>query len=186
MKEGVVYSGSFNPFHIGHMETVEYLSKRFEFVILVVSIQNPLKTFDSDNFNERFNNVKEIINKKGLKNVIVEDIEKTLSPPYYTINTLYSLEEKYPDMLLSYCIGSDCLYTFDKWYDWESIITYNGLVVIPRKGYPYKEAIVELKTKAKSQDFWHLVVLDADITEISSSEIREKIKNGETVSHLLP
>lgn len=186
MKEGVVYSGSFNPFHNGHMKTIEYLSTRFEFVIVVVSVQNPFKNIGKDNFNERFNNVKEVIKCKGLNNVIVEDIEITLNAPYYTINTLHRLEEKYSNSLLSYCIGGDCLETFDKWYEWEDILCFNGLVVIPRKGYNHKVYIERLKTKGKKIEWWHLIVLDADIPEISSSEIRTKIKNGEDVSYLLP
>ena len=49
--ESVVYSGSFNPFHIGHLEVVKHLSKCFDKVYVVVSVQNPLKTTGADNFN---------------------------------------------------------------------------------------------------------------------------------------
>ena len=89
--ESVVYSGSFNPFHIGHLEIVKHLSKRFDKVYLVVSVQNPLKTMGASNFNERLNNVRRVIKESGLTNVIVEDIETTIQAPYYTIKTLEAL-----------------------------------------------------------------------------------------------
>jgi nicotinate-nucleotide adenylyltransferase len=184
--ESVVYSGSFNPFHIGHLEIVKHLSKRFHKVYLVVSVQNPLKTNGTDNFNDRLENVKQIIKKTGLTNVFVEDIEITLQPPYYTINTLEALDAKYPHELLSLCVGGDCMKEFHKWYRWEDILDSYGVIVIPRKGYSIHLSIDLLKKQADEPEYWHLCVLEADIPEVSSSEIREKINNGEDVVHLLP
>lgn len=187
MKEGVVYSGSFNPFHIGHFATVERLSQEFDIVLLVVSVQNPFKDNGANNFDERVANVKEVIQRKGLTNVIVEDIESTLEPPYYTINTLKKLENKYPDMILSYCVGGDCLIDFDKWKDWEDILTHFGLIVIPRKGYCHKHAYLRLRDLATEPEYWMVDALsNCDIPEVSSTEIREKLKLGEDVSALLP
>ena len=104
MTESIVYSGSFNPFHKGHMKMVEHLSTMFDKVYLVVSVQNPFKDQGADNFQERFENVKSVIEKSGLTNVIVEDIEKYLDPPYYTIQTLDMLSYKHPNEVLWYCV----------------------------------------------------------------------------------
>jgi nicotinate-nucleotide adenylyltransferase len=184
--ESVVYSGSFNPFHIGHLEVVKHLSKRFDRVRIIVSVQNPFKSNGTDNFQERLENVKAIIKKYGLTNVIVEDIEITLQPPYYTIKTLEALDTKYPNELFSLCVGGDCMEDFAKWYRWEKLLSIYGLIIIPRKGYNIKTPIELLKKQADEPEYWHLCVLDADIPEVSSSEIREKINNGENVTHLLP
>lgn len=186
MKEGVVYSGSFNPFHIGHLAIVEELSKKFDYVLLVVSVQNPFKNEGKNNFKERLDNVRKVIEKKGFTNVFVEDIEQYLTAPYYTINTLNALQEKYPNDLLSYSMGADSLIGFDRWKDWEDILENFGLVIFPRDGYNHKEAITFLKKLVEDSEFWHLIVLDYRTPDISSTEIREKIKNGEDVSDLLP
>lgn len=189
MTESIVYSGSFNPFHKGHMKMVEHLSTMFDKVYLVVSVQNPFKNQGADNFQERFENVKSVIEKSGLTNVIVEDIEKYLDPPYYTIQTLDMLSYKHPNEVLWYCVGGDCLIDFDKWKNWNEILTEYGLYVFPRKGYNHHDAIKRLNDIADLSERmeWHLVVSQFDdIPEISSTEIREKIKNGEDVSHLLP
>lgn len=184
--ESVVYSGSFNPFHIGHLEIVKYLSKRFYKVYVVVTVQNPLKNIGTDNFIERLENVKRIIKKEKLTNVVVEDIEKNIEPPYYTLKTLDALTLKYPLELLTLCVGGDCLESFDKWYKWETILNSYGIVVIPRKGYDTKPAITYLKKQSDETEYWHLTVLDVSIPEISSSEIREKLNKDEDVSNLLP
>ena len=169
------------------MALVERLAQEFDVVYLVVSVQNPFKDEGSNNFNERLENVKAIIERKGLTNVIVEDIESTLEPPYYTINTLNKLEEKYPDIILSYCVGGDCLIDFDKWKDWESILTHFGLTIIPRKGYNHKTSFLRLRDLAEEPEYWQVGALsDCDIPEVSSTEIRAKIANGEDVSELLP
>lgn len=184
--ESVVYSGSFNPFHIGHLEIVKYLSKCFDKVYVVVSVQNPFKTNGIDNFEERLTNVKQIIKKEKLDNVSVEDVERFINPPYYTIKTLDALSLKYPMDIMSLCVGGDCIDTFHKWNNWENIIIGYGLIVFPRKGYDVKPAIENLKKLSNETEYWHLCVLDADIPEISSSEIREKQEKGEDVTHLLP
>lgn len=184
--ESVVYSGSFNPFHIGHLEIVKFLSKCFDKVYVVVTVQNPFKTTGIDNFNERLENVKRIVEKEKLTNVVVEDIEKNITPPYYTVKTLDALTLKYPFDLLSLCVGGDCLESFDKWYKWETILNSYGLVIMPRKGYDTKPAIENLKKIGEEPQYWHISVLDVNIPEISSSEIREKLKKGEDVSNLLP
>lgn len=184
--ESVVYSGSFNPFHIGHLEIVKYLSKCFDKVYVVVTVQNPLKTIGSDNFEERLNNVKQIIKKENLKNVFVEDIEKNIEPPYYTIKTLNALSLKHPLDIMSLCVGGDCIDTFHKWYDWENIIAGYGLIIFQRKGHNVRPAIENLKKLSDETEYWHLCVIDADIPEVSSSEIREKLKKNEDVSNLLP
>lgn len=186
LEEVVLYSGSFNPFHIGHLEVVKHLSKRFDKVYVVVSVQNPLKTTGADNFNERLENVKRVIKNENLTNVFVEDIEKNITPPYYTLKTLDALSLKYPFELFSLCVGGDCVETFHQWYKWEVILNSYGLIVIPRKGYDVKPAIAELKKQGEEPEYWHLTVLNVDVPEISSSKIREKLKNGEDVSHLLP
>ena len=118
--------------------------------------------------------------------MVVEDIEKNITPPYYTLKTLDALTLKYPFDLLSLCVGGDCLESFDKWYKWETILNSYGLVVMPRKGYDVKPAITYLKKQSNEPEYWHLTVLNVDIPEISSSEIREKIKKNEDVSPFLP
>ena len=50
MTESIVYSGSFNPFHRGHMTMVEHLSTMFDKVYIVVSVQNQFKDQGADNF----------------------------------------------------------------------------------------------------------------------------------------
>ena len=75
---------------------------------------------------------------------------------------------------------------FHKWYRWEDILNTYGIVVIPRKGYSIKLSIEVLKNMSDEPEQWHLCVLDADIPEVSSSEIRKKMENNEDVSSLIP
>lgn len=186
IKESVVYSGSFNPFHIGHMEIVEVLSEHFDEVYLVVSVQNPLKKEQADDFQTRLEAVRSAVARRGLNNVIVEDIESKLVPPFYTVNTLKALEKKYPKSMFWFCVGGDCLENMTQWRNWETLFNHYGLLIIPRKGFDHMVALEDLKNHAECPEYWQCAVLKADITEVSSTEIREKQARGEDVSELLP
>lgn len=186
IKEAVVYSGSFNPFHIGHMAIVKELSEYFDEVYLVVSVQNPLKTEQASDFSTRLETVRKAVEKSGLTNVIVEDIEATLEPPFFTVNTLEALEAKYPDIIFWFCVGGDCLENMEQWYEWEKLFSHYGLVIIPREGYDHMMAVELLKDRAECPEYWHCAVIKADIPQVSSTEIREKLARGESVAHLIP
>ena len=92
-----VYSGSFNPLHIGHLAIMKYLTGEggFDRVYLVVSPKNPLKEgISADSGTERYNAAKEAVSRHFPEDggqVKVDDIELTMPAPHYTIRTLDAL-----------------------------------------------------------------------------------------------
>ena len=94
-----VYSGSFNPLHIGHKAIMEYLTgeKGFDWVYLVVSPKNPLKdSISADSGEERYNAAVEAVRRHPELHVWVDDIELKMEPPHYTIRTLDELKKREP------------------------------------------------------------------------------------------
>ena len=86
-----VYSGSFNPLHIGHKAIVEYLigNMDFDMVYLIVSPKNPLKdTVEAGSGRARYMAALEAVMRYGDLRVKVDDIELDMPPPQYTIYTL--------------------------------------------------------------------------------------------------
>ena len=90
-----IYSGSFNPIHIGHKAVIDYLSNNYDWTYLIVTPQNPLKEEIEVSFEERIRNVTKALQKNEYFNVTPSSIEKDMRPPYYTINTLRKLKENY-------------------------------------------------------------------------------------------
>ena len=110
------------------------------------------------------------------------DIEFKLAQPNYTVNTLAHLQEKYPNYEFSLIMGEDNLKSLHKWKNYEVILAHHEIYVYPRLSA--EEENLEFKESLNIGTKIHIV--DAPIVEISSTFIRENIKNGKNVRPLLP
>lgn len=180
-----VYSGSFNPLHIGHLAIMQHLTKEdlFDCVYLIVSPQNPLK--DSSNAKsgrERYEAAIEAVHRHPELKVKVDDIELLMEPPHYTIRTLDELRQREASNEFTLIIGADNLAIIRKWKDYQRILREYGVAVYPREGYDLNE--IKLKLLSESEDY-KIQILDAPRIDISSTEIRNGIAAGNDVSRFL-
>ena len=177
MKKVGIYSGSFNPIHHGHVMLANYLVEFSDLDELwfVVTPQNPLKKkedlLDDD---ERLKMVQLAIGDDP--RIHVSDIEMHLSTPSYTINTLTALSEQYPDSEFVFICGMDSLQNLKNWREYQKILDNYELLVFPREGYDGGELI----------NYPSVTVLKTPIIEISSTFIRQCIKEGRDVRHFMP
>ena len=171
-----VLGGSFNPVHVGHVMLASYLSQytSLDEVWLMLSPCNPLKNNDAFVADEhRLNMLK--IAVESVKGVDVCDIELTLPRPSYTIKTLDTLKERYPDKQFRLVIGSDNWLIFDKWKDYQRIIADYGVIVYPRPGYEIGEI-----------DTLGVGFVNAPVINLSSTFIRDGFFAGKDMSAFLP
>jgi nicotinate-nucleotide adenylyltransferase len=176
MKIGLFF-GSFNPIHIGHMAIANYMAEFTDLdkVWFVVSPHNPLKIKRSLLADyQRLEMAKLAINDD--LRFAASNIEFNLPQPSYTVNTLSYLQEKYPNYEFVIIMGSDGLETFHKWKNYEHIINYYQRYVYPRPETPpiYLEQLQNGK------------IVNAPLMEISSTFIRESIKERKDIRHFLP
>ncbi len=176
MKTGLFF-GSFNPIHIGHLIIASYFVEFSDLkkVWFVVSPQNPLKEKQG---------LLDDYHRLALVNIAVEDdprfkasnIEFSLPKPSYTIDTLTYLQEKYPDDEFVLIMGTDNIESFHKWKNYEQILNNYELYVYPRPGSVKNELLNHHKVR----------LVDAPVIQISSSFIRNAIKEKKEVKYLLP
>ena len=188
MKRTALFFGSFNPIHVGHLVIAntmlqvgatkgsEYHQKQegIDEVWLVVSPQNPLKergTLLAD-YHRLAMARRAVDDNYRLK---VCDIEMHLPIPSYTVVTLAALEEKHPDREFCLVMGSDNLETFDRWRNYEYILEHYRLLVYPRPGTEH----------CKYATHPSVTMVDVPMMDISSSYIREQIKERRDVRYLL-
>lgn len=167
-----VYAGSFDPLHLGHLAIMEHLSNGglFDCVYLVVSPQSPFKHTDISSGQARYEAaMKAVARHKGLK-VKVEDIELGMEPPYYTIRTLDALKRREPENEFILVMGGDQLALLRGWRDWQRILSEYGVAVYPRSGYDCENLRIDL---LKESEEYKIMLLDAPLVDISSTEIRE-------------
>lgn len=178
MKSIGLFFGSFNPIHLGHTQLAKYI---FDFsgvdeIWYIVSPGNPLK--EQKELIDEYLRLKMTELAVGDKDYLkVSDIEFYLPKPSYTIVTLETLNEKYPENDFILLIGSDNMAIFDKWKDYQTILEKFSIIVYPRKGYPYEEY------EEKYPDMQ--VLEEAPIFEISSTQIRKMIKDRQDVTSWL-
>lgn len=178
MKRMMLYFGSFNPVHKGHVALAEYVMEHdlCDEVALVVSPQSPYKQAaglapEMDRFE-----MAEIACKasKYPDRIRPSVVEFMLTKPSYTIDTLRYLEENFgTQMRFSILMGSDQLDALDGWKEYEKVLEY-PVFVYPRHG-------------AESRRFADRTTLlaDAPRQEFSSTEVRRRIERGEDTSAML-
>lgn len=188
MKVGL-YFGTFNPIHVGHLVIANYMADYTDLdqVWLIVTPQNPLKKKSSllEDYH-RLALVKVAI-EDNLK-LRVSDIEFNLPKPSYTVNTLVHLKEKYPQHNFSLIMGEDNLRTLHKWKNHEIIIDEHDLYVYPRVLTIQEEKEYDEMGKMEDnhfKDLSNIHICDAPVMKVSSSFIRQAIKDGNDVRYLL-
>lgn len=182
-----VYSGSFNPLHIGHLAIIKHLIEKAGFgcVYLIVSPKNPLKeNISAGSGRERYNAAVEAVKRHfsdGSK-VIVDDIELTMPAPHYTIRTLDSLKEREPDKNFTLIIGGDNLANIRQWKDYSRLLSEYGVAVFPRTGTDLGEVRKDLLMENPE---FKIDILKAEMVDMSSTTIRNAISEGKDVSEWL-
>ncbi len=167
MKIGV-FSGSFNPIHVGHLILANYIVEftEIEEVWLLVSPLNPQKS--ENELSDKY--VRLEMTKLALEaypKIKASDFEFDLPKPSYTINTLDALKVKYPEHDFTLVIGADNWAIFESWYETDKILENYKLKIYPRLGFRIKIPD-RLKQKVEA--------LDSPIIEVSSTFIREGIE----------
>lgn len=185
MQEAVLYFGSFNPVHNGHIALAQAVAKRMPQaeIRFVLSAQNPFKE-QKDLWPEE---VRAHLLEKSLKPFPAFSLcraELELPRPSYTINTLHYLQDKHPETSFSILMGEDNLAGLHKWKDYTQILARCRIWVYPRRqGQP--EAIPSYEA-ARLFPERISVLEDLPLLNISSTLLREKIRKNEDVSALVP
>lgn len=178
MKIGL-YFGTFNPIHVGHLTIANHIVEFSDLdqVWFVVTPRSPFKKKQTllDDF-QRLEMV--YLATKDYTKLKPSNIEFKLSQPNYTINTLTHIEEKHPEHEFNLIMGEDNLNHFHKWKNYEIILENYNIYVYPR--------ISKTKTKTPLKTHKKIHFIEAPIMEISSTFIRNAIKDGKNIRPLLP
>ena len=176
LKRTGLFFGSFNPIHVGHLIIANTMlsNSDMEEVWFVVSPQNPLKernTLLADR--HRLQMVRVAIEDNYQMRAC--DAEFHLPVPSYTVVTLAHLGEQYPDREFCLIMGSDNLDSLHRWRNYEYILENYKIYVYPRPGFNGGELASHKNVK----------IVDVPMMDISSSYIREQIRNHRSVEYLL-
>lgn len=171
-----IFGGSFNPIHTGHIALAKSLCQQagLDEVWLMVSPMNPFKKEATDLLTDKLRlemAEQAIADEPKLKAC---DYEFHMPKPSYTWHTLQALSQDFPHVSFTLLIGGDNWASFDKWFHHEDILSHHPIVVYPRKGCDIG--------KVPSG----VTIVETPLLNISSTEIRQRIKEGKSIHGMVP
>lgn len=181
-----IMGGTFNPIHIGHLILAEYAKDYFglDKVIFIPTGKPPHKELDGIvSAKSRYEMVDLAI--KDNPNFIISPLEIKREGTTYSVDTLKFLKREYPAIDFYFIVGTDSFVQIDSWKKSDILLRSCRFIVAKRLGDSLE--IVEKKARNINNKYGDIIYLmDFPYIGISSSNIRERVKNGETVKYIIP
>ena len=168
-----IFGGSFDPVHNGHLLLARKALKqlKLDIILFVLAFLPPHKQRKLSDAVHRKGMLQLAVNNR--RKFLISDFELKRKKKTYTYQTLRYFNKKYPEAEFYFIIGSDSASDLKNWKNAKEIMQTSKIVFAEREGYD----------KKFGADF---VKLEGTIKNISSTEIRKKIKNGSSIKGLLP
>ncbi len=183
-----IFGGAFNPPHNGHVNLAVEAARQLKLrrLMIIPTFESPHKSTKLAPFGQRmemcgsaFPETVDLGN--GIVcNIEISDIERRMGGVSYTINTIRELQKLEPKSRFYLLIGGDMLYSFDKWFKYESILKECEVCAAARGGDNYADML------EFANEMGRIKVLPMDIVDVSSTQVREAAANGGDISAFVP
>lgn len=181
-----IFGGSFNPIHIGHLLLAEYIREEFKLSkIIFIPVGNPAhkNAGELELAHHRYNMAKLAIADNPFFDI--SDVELNRTGISYTSVTLEELSKIYPNEELFFICGSDSIIQFPTWHEIGRIFALSNIIVAKRPNVSQNKLdkmIYEFRKKYNAR----INCSEAPHIEISSSEIRGRIKKNLSIRYMVP
>jgi nicotinate-nucleotide adenylyltransferase len=187
MKNIGIFGGSFNPVQIAHLIIAERFAEECQLdkCMFVPANLSPFKIDQKDKIitsEHRLNML--ALALPGNDKFEIDDCEIQRGGISNTIDTVRYFENRFPESEVFMLIGSDHAKVFTKWKDWQSILDLVQLC-IARRPYTISESDrsdIESTLSVRSKVIW----IDIPLLDVSSSEIRSRIKQDRSINYIVP
>lgn len=181
-----IMGGTFNPIHFGHLLLAETAYHQFELdEILFMPTKNPYYKKLTSNVTEedRVAMVKLAIENNAHFHFSGEELKREGAT--YTVETLRNLTRKNPETEYYFIMGADSLYHIESWKEPDEILKMAVILVAGRGGGPSSSLNSQIEYIENKYDA-SIFSLNSPMLEISSNDIRRRLRSGESIRYLLP
>lgn len=180
-----ILGGSFDPIHNGHLSlaynAIEEL--HLDKVIFIPTSSHPFKSKYFASNNDRTKMLEMAIEGNSLFEISF--IEFNRVGISYTVDTITNLKELYKNSDIFFIVGADILLEIKSWKNPEVIFRLCNICTFFREGYDFLEYQKNIELLKKEFDI-NIKTIEKSVVEISSSQIRKMIKNGESINYYVP
>jgi nicotinate-nucleotide adenylyltransferase len=198
-----ILGGTFNPVHYGHLAAAEEVRDRLKLdrVLFIPAFLPPHKNEELPSAVQRLEMVRLAV--AGNPHCSVSDMEIKRGGRSYTIDTIGELKDKYPGTELYFLLGIDSFLEIRTWRDWERLLSLCVFVVLSREGHQFADLTALGFLDASPDDLVSLddrrreevriaaggrvIVLERiPFYEISSTDIRQRVRQRRSIKYCLP
>lgn len=187
MKTGIM-GGTFNPIHNGHLILAEHVMEEFglDEIWFMPNGNPPHKRPEQTGIRtgDRLAMVKLAI--EGIPRFFLQTYEAEKRTVSYSYGTMEHLREACPERTFYYIIGADSLFQVETWKHPERLLRSCTMIAAKREHRETDDALESQIRHLKERYKTVILFSRAPVFEVSSSKIREMVKRGEDIHHLVP
>ena len=172
-----IMGGTFDPIHNGHLVAASEVSWVYDLdEVIFVPTGRPVFKLDKNVTNAEDRYLMTVIATASNPKFTVSRVDIDRPGVTYTIDTLRDIRARYPDAELFFITGADAVAEIMRWKDAERMFDIAHFVAVTRPGYSSKVPLPAGKVD----------MLEIPALAISSTDVRQRARNGEPVWYLVP
>jgi len=191
-----IYGGTFDPVHNGHLALARavWQALPLERIVFIPAGRPPHREGPSASGEARLAMLQAVLQNEP--NFGVDTLELESSAPSWTLETLKVMHQRDPDAVYVLLMGTDAFSEFETWHEWPHIPEYCHLAVVTRPGHDlhmtppvaafFRHRQVTNPALLAMQPHGSLYHVQADTPDVSSTEVRRRLAQGEDTHRLLP
>ncbi len=183
-----ICGGTFDPFHCGHLEPIlaARQTMRWDRVLYIPAFIQPFKQ-DRATASPFHRFAMIVLGTEEHEELHVSPRELERGSVSYTVDTLKELREEHPDATLDWIIGDDNLAKLLEWKSLDTIFTLANFAVLTRGGQEVLPVLQPRVTEPQNRTTHGAIVFAENaMVPVSSTEIRRRIGDGDTIDGLVP
>ena len=187
MRSGIC-GGTFDPFHCGHLEPILAArdTLRWDRVLYVPAFVQPFKQ-ERDTASPYHRFAMAVLGTEGHEDLHVSPRELERGSISYTVETLQQLRSEHPGATLDWVIGDDNLEKLLEWKSIDTIFQLANFAVLRRGAADAPGALRERIADADARGSHGCIVFARNaMVPVSSTEIRRRVRDGESIDDLVP